>query len=50
MSDIPQLYYNEAVNYVYDEGGYTIFNIFSIISPNIMDLFKMKKEDMVVTT
>lgn len=42
------LYYDEEANVMYDEYGITVFNIFSIISPNDLYLFKKEKKTRVV--
>jgi len=44
-----KLHYDEVENVMYDEYGDIVFNIFSIITPNDLYLFKKKKEYMVVT-
>jgi hypothetical protein len=44
----PILYYDEEYNLFTDDGGYIIFNIFAIISPNILAIFKLYQENMVV--
>ena len=41
------LFYDEVKNIMVDEGGFMIFDIFSIISPNVYYLFKYHKEDMI---
>jgi len=44
------LYYDVAENYIYDEKGCIVFNIFSIITPNDLFIFKYKKETMMFDT
>ncbi|MDF2800256.1 MAG: hypothetical protein K0S61_159 [Anaerocolumna sp.] len=41
-------YYDEKQNLLTDEEGEEIVDIFSIISPNSLYLFKAKKKDMLV--
>jgi hypothetical protein len=41
-------YYDSNKNRFSDDDSYDIFNIFSIVSPNMIYLFKTKKEDMLV--
>jgi hypothetical protein len=43
-----RLWYDDVRNVMMDEGGYVIFNIFYIISPQVLSLFKKKKEYMIV--
>lgn len=45
-----RLQYDSETNIIYDEGGSIVFNIFSIIDPNTLYLFKSGKEDMMVST
>jgi hypothetical protein len=40
------LYYDIKENVMYDENGHTAYNIFNIITPNELYLFKHKKETM----
>jgi hypothetical protein len=42
------LFYNLDDNIFTDEDGFEVVDIFSIIHPNFVYLFKTKKEDMVV--
>ena len=42
------LYYNEESNTLFDADGKTIIDIFRIISPNDLMLFKDRKEWMIV--
>jgi hypothetical protein len=44
----PAYYYDRNRNRFSDDGGYDILNIFGIVSPNMIYLFKTKKEDMLV--
>jgi hypothetical protein len=46
--EITTLHYNEIKNIMCDNEGQEIFNIFSIITPNTLYLFKKKKESMIV--
>jgi len=46
-SDRRLLMYDSVANVIYDEGGAIVFNIFSIITPNELYLFKIKKESMI---
>jgi 4-amino-4-deoxy-L-arabinose transferase-like glycosyltransferase len=48
MCDIRQIFYDEKDNFYVDDCGYVIPNIYSIIEPNIIYLFRSKKEDMFV--
>jgi hypothetical protein len=45
---INPVYYYESENIFIDERGDTIYNIYSIVDPNLVYLFKNKKEDMIV--
>jgi hypothetical protein len=47
-AEVYTYYYNEEKNIMIDEDGQEIFNIFSIITPNALYLFKENKEDMFV--
>jgi hypothetical protein len=40
--------YDSIANVIYDEGGAIVFNIFSIITPNELYIFKLKKESIVL--
>ena len=42
------LYYDIEANVIYDEHGINLFNIFSVITPNDLYLFKKKKETIEV--
>ena len=42
------LFYDKKTNLFFDEGGYAIFSIFGIITPNQLYLFKQKKQYMTV--
>jgi hypothetical protein len=44
------LYYDIEHNVMRDECGFPIYDIFSIISPNALYLFKTRKDDMMVRT
>ena len=48
MEEIRQIYFNEGQNQFIDELGYVIYNIYSIIDPNMIYLLKTKKEDLFV--
>ena len=48
LDDHRQLYYDERDNVMIDEWGQIVFNIFEIITPSILALFKHKKEYMIV--
>ena len=52
LEDVIQIYYdastNEFTDEFRDEGGHGIFNIYRILSPNVIYLFKLKKKDMLV--
>jgi hypothetical protein len=45
----PVLYYDSVHNLFVDDGGYIVFDIFRIITPNILWLFREKKQDMDIT-
>jgi hypothetical protein len=40
------LYYDKERNIMIDDGGFEVTNIFSIVAPYLLNLFKMKKESM----
>lgn len=46
MDDIYRLFFDPEENVFLDECGFMIFDIFSIIDPIIVYLFKLKKEYM----
>jgi hypothetical protein len=46
LEEVMQIYYNASTNQFMDEGGYEIFNIYRVLSPNVIFLFKYKKDDM----
>lgn len=48
MCDYVSYYYDDERNVMIDEDGTEIFNIFEIIPPNMLYLFKTKKQDMFV--
>jgi hypothetical protein len=50
MDEQSYLYYNDEENMFYDECGFPVFNIFSIISPNTLRLFIEYGEDMLAYT
>lgn len=43
-----QYFYDPDQNVFVDERGYIIFDIFRIVSPRVLLLFKMKKEYMLI--
>lgn len=47
MSYHRQLFYDEHNNIIWDEWGEIVFNIFEIITPNVLALFKKQKGYMV---
>lgn len=46
MCDIRQIFYDEKQNFFVDDCGYIFQNIYTTIEPNLIYLFKMKKQDM----
>ena len=42
------LYYDSQSNKIFDEFGDLIYNIFSIVSPNMLSIFRNKKKTMTV--
>lgn len=48
MCDIIHVYYHEEQNQFIDEDGYIIPNIHDLIPPNMIFLFKKKKDDMFI--
>lgn len=46
--EIISLYYDLENNYIFDVDGEIVFNIYAYITPNMLYLFKQKKEYMVV--
>jgi hypothetical protein len=46
MDDIYRLFFDPEENVFLDECGFIIFDIFSVLNPNIVYLFKLKKEYM----
>lgn len=42
------LFYNKGLNQMIDEDGLPVFDIFNIIRPNDLYMFKKLKEDVVV--
>jgi hypothetical protein len=42
------LFYDEVQNLLMDSEGYIVYNIFEIICPNDLFLFKTQKEDLMV--
>jgi hypothetical protein len=49
-ADIFHITYSAEKNIFYDEGGYINYNIFNIMTPNEVYLFKRNKEDVVIQT
>lgn len=43
-------YYDRDENYLFDEFGNVVFNIYNYITPNDFMLFKVKQKDMIVRT
>lgn len=43
-------YYDIDENYLFDEFGNVVYNIYNYITPNDFMLFKVKQEDMIVRT
>ena len=50
MAGPRQLYYDKENNIMIDEWGEPVFNIFEIITPNTLHLFKQHKDYMVART
>ena len=48
FDEIIQLYYYENDNMFIDEGGFPVFDLFRIITPNDLFLFRHHKEYMLV--
>lgn len=48
FEDVIQLYYDKERNKFVDDGGFIVYNIFSIITPNDLFLFKYHKQYMIV--
>ena len=48
LEEVIQIYYNPSTNDFTDECGYGIFNIYRILSPNVVYLLKYNKNDMFV--
>ena len=48
LEEITPIYYKACTNKFMDENGYNIFNIHRILSPNVVFLFRHKKDDMLV--
>jgi hypothetical protein len=46
LEETMQIYYNVENNTFFDEGGYTIDNIYRLLSPNVIYLLKYKQDDM----
>lgn len=48
LLDDVTLFYDDLRNVIIDEGGYIVYNIFSIITPNTLRLFRYYKDHMIV--
>ena len=48
MREVFSFYYDEENNVIHDDEGFDRPDIFSIISPNMLYLFKTKKKSMYV--
>ena len=48
LEEVIQIYYNANTNTFIDEGGFEVYNIHALISPNVVFLLKYKKDDMFV--
>ena len=46
MFDIVNLFYNPETNVISDECGFMVFDIFNIVTPNRLFLFKQQKQHM----
>ena len=46
--DSTTLYYDPKFNMFQDDDGWTMYNIFSLVTPQQVMVFKNKKEDMIV--
>ena len=46
--DLFYIYYNPEENRFYYDGGYLNYNIYAVMTPNEVYLFKLNKEDMIV--
>jgi hypothetical protein len=47
---ISYMYYEEERNLFFYDGGYMCYNIYSIMTPNDVYLFKLGREDILVRT
>ena len=50
LTGIEQYYYDRENNWFIDAGGFVVFNIFLIITPVTLFVFKHQKEYMLVTS
>jgi hypothetical protein len=48
LENITLLFYDQVGNVMIDPDGYIVTNIYDIITPNDLFLFKSKKEDLMV--
>ena len=48
LEEVIQIYYNANRNVFVDEGGFEIYNIYRVLSPNVVFLLKHDKQDMFV--
>lgn len=46
LDEVIQIYYSAYRNVFVDEGGFEIYNIYRILSPNVVFLLKHDKQDM----
>lgn len=46
--EVYTIYYDEEKNVMIDCDGFMLFDIFDLITPNDLFLFKSKKEDMLI--
>ncbi len=48
LDDVYTLYYDMTTNMMVNENGFEVFNVFSVITPNTLMLFKARQKDMIV--
>ncbi len=48
--DLFYMFYNPEENRFYYDGGFLTYNIFDVMSPNEVYLFKLRKEDILIRT
>lgn len=46
LEEVMQIYYNASRNVFMDEGGFEIYNIYKLLSPNVVFLLKHDRQDM----